>query len=72
MGMPLVSRKWMEDRKEMERVFGGVVERKWPICRLFCCFFLSYVFVSISICVFEIRSKLDRRTDRVSVAGLAY
>jgi 1-acyl-sn-glycerol-3-phosphate acyltransferase len=33
MGMPLVSRKWMEDRKELDKVFKGVVERKWPICR---------------------------------------
>lgn len=35
MGMPLVSRKWMEDRKELDRVFAGVVEKKWPICRCF-------------------------------------
>jgi len=34
MGMPLVSRKWMSDRKELDKVFSGVVERKWPICRL--------------------------------------
>jgi hypothetical protein len=33
MGMPLVSRKWMKDRKELDKVFKGVVERKWPICR---------------------------------------
>ena len=33
MGMPLVSRKWMEDKKEMDRVFSGVVQEKWPICR---------------------------------------
>lgn len=32
MGMPLVSRQWTRDRKEMERVFGGVVKRRWPIC----------------------------------------
>ncbi|GAB7328006.1 hypothetical protein MBLNU13_g00064t1 [Cladosporium sp. NU13] len=31
MGMPLVSRKWMEDKKEMERVFSGIVQEKWPI-----------------------------------------
>jgi len=37
MGMPLVSRRWMEDRREMERVFGGVVQRKWPICRFSLC-----------------------------------
>ena len=33
MGMPLVSRKWTTDQKEMDRVFGGVEQRKWPICR---------------------------------------
>lgn len=32
MGMPLVSRKWMEDRKELDKVFRGVTESKWPIC----------------------------------------
>lgn len=32
MGMPLVSRRWMDDKREMDRVFDGVVERKWPIC----------------------------------------
>lgn len=34
MGMPLVSRKWVEDKREMDRVFHGAVKRKWPICRL--------------------------------------
>lgn len=33
MNMPLVSRKWTQDRKEIDRVFRGVVERQWPICR---------------------------------------
>lgn len=32
MNMPLVSRKWTEDQKEMDRVFRGVVQRGWPIC----------------------------------------
>ncbi|KZF23738.1 hypothetical protein L228DRAFT_282428 [Xylona heveae TC161] len=31
MRMPLVSRKWMVDRREMERVFAGVAEHKWPL-----------------------------------------
>ncbi|KAG8629421.1 hypothetical protein KVT40_003286 [Elsinoe batatas] len=31
MGMPLVSRKWTEDKREMDRVFHGVVARKWPM-----------------------------------------
>lgn len=33
MGMPLVSRKWVDDQREMDRVFHGAVDRKWPICR---------------------------------------
>lgn len=32
MGMPLVSRKWMQDERELRRVFDGVARRKWPIC----------------------------------------
>jgi 1-acyl-sn-glycerol-3-phosphate acyltransferase len=35
MGMPLVSRNWMRDQKEIDRVFRGVVERQWPICACF-------------------------------------
>ncbi|KAI5370942.1 Putative phospholipid/glycerol acyltransferase [Septoria linicola] len=31
MGMPLVSRNWMSDQKEMDRVFRGVVQRRWPM-----------------------------------------
>ncbi|KAI9819586.1 MAG: hypothetical protein M1827_007036 [Pycnora praestabilis] len=31
MGMPLVSREWTKDRREMERVFSGVTKNKWPI-----------------------------------------
>lgn len=42
MGMPLVSRKWMEDKKELDRVFAGVVEKKWPICR--CYLFRIYTY----------------------------
>lgn len=32
MGMPLVSRKWMQDQHEMDRVFAGVLKRRWPMC----------------------------------------
>jgi len=32
MGMPLVSRKWMQDERELRRVFDGVARGKWPIC----------------------------------------
>ncbi|KAK3938047.1 1-acyl-sn-glycerol-3-phosphate acyltransferase [Diplogelasinospora grovesii] len=30
MGMPMVSRNWVKDRVELERVFRGIVERRWP------------------------------------------
>lgn len=32
MGMPLVSRNWTLDVKEMDRVFHGVLSEQWPIC----------------------------------------
>lgn len=32
MGMPLVSRTWTRDERELEKVFRGVVQRKWPVC----------------------------------------
>lgn len=32
MGMPLVSRKWTTDQREMNRVFKGVLQRQWPMC----------------------------------------
>ncbi|OTB02103.1 hypothetical protein M426DRAFT_322931 [Hypoxylon sp. CI-4A] len=31
MGMPMVSRNWMRDQRELQRVFGGIVRRKWPM-----------------------------------------
>ncbi|KAI1374155.1 1-acyl-sn-glycerol-3-phosphate acyltransferase [Hypoxylon crocopeplum] len=31
MGMPMVSRNWMRDQLELQRVFGGIVHRKWPM-----------------------------------------
>jgi 1-acyl-sn-glycerol-3-phosphate acyltransferase len=33
MGMPMVSRKWTRDQHELDRVFNGIVERKWSTCR---------------------------------------
>ena len=33
MGMPLVSRNWIKDQQELDRVFGGIVSRRWPICK---------------------------------------
>ena len=33
MNMPLVSRKWTSDKAEIDRVFLGVIERRWPICK---------------------------------------
>jgi 1-acyl-sn-glycerol-3-phosphate acyltransferase len=32
MGMPMVSRQWTKDKKELDRVFAGIVVRKWPTC----------------------------------------
>ena len=32
MGMPLVSRNWVTDRREMESVFGNITSHEWPIC----------------------------------------
>jgi len=32
MGMPLVSRRWAEDSREMRRVFRGITEGKRPVC----------------------------------------
>ncbi|THV77626.1 hypothetical protein D6C84_04850 [Aureobasidium pullulans] len=31
MGMPLVSRRWAEDKEEMERLFSGIKEGRWPV-----------------------------------------
>jgi len=31
MGMPLVSRNWTEDKREMDHLFHGIIERKSPI-----------------------------------------
>lgn len=32
MGMPLISRNWMKDSVELERVFGSIIRNKLPIC----------------------------------------
>jgi 1-acyl-sn-glycerol-3-phosphate acyltransferase len=32
MGMPLISRQWDKDQKELDRVFKGPKQRRWPIC----------------------------------------
>lgn len=69
MGMPLVSRKWMEDRKEMERVFGGVVEKKWPICRLFAVSLFLIIPVHTGI---HIHVRHQTWQNRVNTSELAY
>lgn len=33
MGMPMVSRQWTKDKKELDRVFAGITEKKWPTCK---------------------------------------
>jgi 1-acyl-sn-glycerol-3-phosphate acyltransferase len=43
MGMPLVSRKWMQDERELQRVFDGVARRKWPICTFDLLLFICHV-----------------------------
>jgi 1-acyl-sn-glycerol-3-phosphate acyltransferase len=35
MGMPLVSREWVKDKSEMNRVFNGIIKNQWPICIFF-------------------------------------
>jgi 1-acyl-sn-glycerol-3-phosphate acyltransferase len=32
MGMPLVSRNWLRDNRELDRVFQGPVQYQWPMC----------------------------------------
>lgn len=34
MGMPLISRQWERDQRELDRVFRGPKVYKWPICKL--------------------------------------
>jgi hypothetical protein len=59
MGMPLVSRKWMQDKRELRRVFDGVARRKWPICTfdLFWCF-QSYIMSNT--CILSFLSSFSR------------
>lgn len=33
MGMPLISRNWDRDRKELDRVFRGPKVFQWPVCQ---------------------------------------
>jgi hypothetical protein len=33
MGMPMVSRQWTKDKAELDRVFAGITQRKWPTCK---------------------------------------
>jgi 1-acyl-sn-glycerol-3-phosphate acyltransferase len=32
MGMPMVSRNWSRDKQELNKVFSGIVKRRWPTC----------------------------------------
>lgn len=34
MGMPLVSRNWLQDRTELRRTFDNIVDHQWPICMI--------------------------------------
>lgn len=42
MGMPLVTRKWMSDKKEIDRVFKGVIRYNWPMCELEACMDVAF------------------------------
>lgn len=33
MGMPLVSRNWLKDKSELDRVFSGIVDDEFPTCQ---------------------------------------
>lgn len=33
MGMPMVSRNWLKDKAELDRVFSGVVNDRFPTCQ---------------------------------------
>lgn len=32
MGMPMVSRNWLKDKAELDKIFSGIVLKKWPTC----------------------------------------
>ena len=36
MGMPMVSRNWLRDRAELDRVFSGIVRDGYPTCKPIC------------------------------------
>ena len=37
-GFPLLSRNWLKDKSELEKVFSDLARRKWPVCM-----FVSFV-----------------------------
>lgn len=49
MGMPMVSRNWLKDKKELDGVFKGITENKWPTCefpRSFSCIFFHLIHIT--------------------------
>ena len=43
MGVPLVSRNWTRDRKELEYVFRGIKQRMWlTVCYVMIRFMFDY------------------------------
>lgn len=42
MGMPLISRKWDRDQAELQRVFKGPKQYRWPMCMVYLGLFRSY------------------------------
>lgn len=76
MGMPLVSRRWAEDEREMERVFEGVVGEGWPMC-MYCfsvslsLFLLSFIIPKIPSGSFKILSPKEPPSNTcISPVGL--
>jgi len=31
--MPMVTRNWLKDKRELDRIFTGIVKRRWPTCK---------------------------------------
>ncbi len=61
MGMPMVSRNWTRDEKELDRVFAGVVDHRWPICGYF-----QVSLRAILLCLIDVQGSLVSAKQRDS------
>ena len=34
MGMPLISRNWLRDSSEIDKIFRSIIVNRWPICKI--------------------------------------